>query len=265
MPTASLLLELCSFRLSSSGSRDSRICEVSPSPYSSGGSAPPLAGLVVVGEFDLSGGLVVQRHIGDVGVERLAHPLADQLDQRVEVELRGERLPDAVHRRELGHPLARLVDETGVVERDAEAAGERGQQPLVGLARRRASGRRSGARSRRSRGRRRRAGRRAPTSPAPRSAHRVAVRSRHLRRDLVDQQRLARLDHVLAEADQRDRLLVETLAPLDHVREAREARWPRRRPRCSRPERRRPPAACRRRGRRSPACRARRRSPPGRC
>ena len=131
---------------------------------------PALTVLVVVGELDLSGGHVVQRHIRDVGIERLAHPLSDQLDQRVEIELRSECLPDAVDRRELGHALPGLVHEPSVVERDAQAAGKRRQQALIRLARMRASGPRSGARSRRSRDRRRRAGRRAPSGSDRRSA-----------------------------------------------------------------------------------------------
>ena len=71
---------------------------------------PALPALVVVGEVDPPGRPVVQRDVGDVGLERLAHLLADELDQRVEVELRRERLADAVHRCELGHALARLLD-----------------------------------------------------------------------------------------------------------------------------------------------------------
>ena len=76
----------------------------------------------------------MQRDVRDVGLERLAHALADELDQRVELELCRERLADAVHGRELGHALARLVDEPRVVERDAQAAGQRRQEPLVVLA-----------------------------------------------------------------------------------------------------------------------------------
>ena len=70
---------------------------------------PALPALVVVGEVDPARRPVVERDVGDVGLERLAHLLADELDQRVEVELRRERLADAVDRRELGHALARLV------------------------------------------------------------------------------------------------------------------------------------------------------------
>jgi hypothetical protein len=44
--------------------------------------------------------------------------------------------PTAVHRPELGDPLARLVDQLCVLERDAEAARDRGEQLLVRLAER---------------------------------------------------------------------------------------------------------------------------------
>ena len=104
-----------------------------PSPYSMRRLGPALAALVVVGELDLPGGLVVQGDVGDVGVEGLAHLLADELDQRVEVELRRERLADAVHRRQLADALARLLHEPRVLERDGEAARQRRQEPLVVL------------------------------------------------------------------------------------------------------------------------------------
>ena len=209
----------CSFRLSTSGSRDRRICDVSPSPYGHGRLGPTLAVLVVVGELDLSGGLVVQRHIGDVGLERLAHPLSDQLDQRVEIELRRERLADAVDRCELGHALPGLVHEPRVVERDAQAARERRQQALVrfgegvrpvGVLERDDAGR---ATADDERDEERRADRLAAQDI------RVAVPLGHLRRDLVEHQRLPRLHHVLAKADQRDRVLVQPLTALDDVGE----------------------------------------------
>ena len=98
-----------------------------------GGGCRPVARLVVVGELDPPRALVVQRHIGDVGVERLAHLFADQLDQRAEIELRSECLPDAVDGRQLGHALPGLVHEPSVVERHRQAAGERRQQALIRL------------------------------------------------------------------------------------------------------------------------------------
>ena len=197
-----------------------------------GGLRPMLAVLVVVGELDLSGGHVVQRHIRDVGLERLSHPLSDQLDQRVEIELRRECLPDAVDRRELGHALPGLVHEPSVVERDAHAAGERRQQALVGIGE---GVRPVGVLERDDAGRATADDERNEERRADRIAAqhvRVAVPLRHLRRHLVEHQRLARLHHVLAKADQRDRILVQPLTALDHVREERASGSPRRRPRC---------------------------------
>ena len=57
----------------------------------------------------------MQSDIGDVGVERLADAIADEPDQGIEVEMGGKRLADAVHGRQLGNPLARLMDELGVL------------------------------------------------------------------------------------------------------------------------------------------------------
>ena len=73
----------------------------------------------------------MQGDVGDVRVERLPHPLADEVDQSVEVELGRERLADAVDRPELGDTLPGLVDQLGVLECDAEAAGD-GRQGAAG-------------------------------------------------------------------------------------------------------------------------------------
>ena len=188
-----------------------------PSPYSHRRLGPALAALPVVGELDPPGGFVVEGDVGDVGVERLAHVLADELDQPVEVELRRERLADAVHRRELADALARLLHEAGVLERDAEAAGHRRQELLVGLvegvlaidvlerdhARPPCRPRRAGRTGRTSASRR-------PRSAAVPLGLGVEV--------LGDQQRLARLEHVLREPGQRSRLRLQPLAALDQVR-----------------------------------------------
>ena len=56
--------------------------------------------------------------------------VADDVVDRLRVELAGDRRLDAVDQRELGVPLPRLVDESRVLERDAEAAGERDEQAL---------------------------------------------------------------------------------------------------------------------------------------
>ena len=76
----------------------------------------------------------MQRHVGDVGLERLADALADELDQGVELELRRERLADAVHGGQLGHALARLVDSRALSSATLRLPGERRQEPLVVLA-----------------------------------------------------------------------------------------------------------------------------------
>ena len=65
-------------------------------------------------------------------ISRIA--LADELDDRLEVELRGERLADLVDERQLGGALVglgqqtlRLVEQAGVLEGDAHARRERRQ------------------------------------------------------------------------------------------------------------------------------------------
>ena len=75
------------------------------------------------------------------GAEHFAQLVADEVDDRLEVELGGDALLDAVDDGELGGALLalleqplRLVEEPRVLERDAHAVGERLQQPDVGLA-----------------------------------------------------------------------------------------------------------------------------------
>ena len=89
--------------------------------------------LDVIREPDDVLGLVLEGHERDVGREGLAHLLADQLEQRREVELRRDRLADPVDRVELRDTLARLVDQPRVLERDAEAGREGRQQPHVAV------------------------------------------------------------------------------------------------------------------------------------
>ena len=74
------------------------------------------------------------RDVDDLGVEDLLDLVADDVVDRLQLELAGERRLDAVDQRELGVALPGLVDEPRVLERDAEAAGERRQEPLVGVA-----------------------------------------------------------------------------------------------------------------------------------
>ena len=70
---------------------------------------PSLAGFAVIGKVDPPSCFVEQRHVDDVGVERLAHPLADELDQGLDIQLRRKGLRNAVHSRELGDALPRLL------------------------------------------------------------------------------------------------------------------------------------------------------------
>ena len=95
-----------------------------------------LPALAVVGEVDHVGRGVVEGDVDEVGVEDLTELVAEPLDQRVELELLGERLSDVVHDRELGRPLAGLLEQPGVLEPHVQAPGERGEQPDVGLAER---------------------------------------------------------------------------------------------------------------------------------
>ncbi len=67
--------------------------------------------------------------------------VADEIDDGLEIELRGHPLLDAVDDGELGRALLgflqqplRLVEQTRILERDAQAARERGQQSEVGVA-----------------------------------------------------------------------------------------------------------------------------------
>ncbi len=83
-------------------------------------------------------GAVEQRDIGDRRVEEVAHLVADKLDEAVLVELRGERLGDAVDGDQFGGALAdlvlALVDDqvgVGVVERDGGVGGEVFEQAEV--------------------------------------------------------------------------------------------------------------------------------------
>ena len=64
-------------------------------------------------------------------MEHAAHLFADELDQRVEVELAGEGVANTVDRLELGGPSVGLLEETlrfleqpGVVEGDAHVRGK---------------------------------------------------------------------------------------------------------------------------------------------
>ena len=75
--------------------------------------------------------------------EHLAQLVADQVDDRLEVELGRHPFLDAVDQRQLGRALLgllqqslRLVEEARVLQRHAHAGRDRGQQPHLGLAER---------------------------------------------------------------------------------------------------------------------------------
>ncbi len=161
---------------------------------------PTDAALGVVRELDPVRLGVVHRDVHQVGREGVAHQVADEVVHPVEVELGGHGLADLVDGRQLRHALAGLVDQAGVLERDAQAGGQRGQDADVGVGERvlavevleRDDAGRLAADEQ---GRPRRRLRRLALDRA-----RLSELDRPLRGPLVDQQRLAGLDHVLADA-----------------------------------------------------------------
>ncbi len=88
---------------------------------------------VLIGKVDHAGAPVEQRHVGDVGVEHAADLVADERDQRIDVELVGELLRHGVHRRELGRALlglgeqARVLDGHGRLQRESDEELELGR------------------------------------------------------------------------------------------------------------------------------------------
>ena len=91
----------------------------------------------VVRERDQVRGRVVERDEDRLYGEHLPHPFADELDDRVELELARQRLADLVDHRELGRPLVRvrqqplgLVEQARVRERGAHRGCQRAEQAL---------------------------------------------------------------------------------------------------------------------------------------
>ena len=87
-------------------------------------------------------GLLVIPGDAEIGsIENFAQLVADQVDNRLKVQLRSEPLLDRVDDRELGGTLLglleqalRLIEETRVLECDAHARGNRRDQAHLGLA-----------------------------------------------------------------------------------------------------------------------------------
>ncbi len=63
----------------------------------------------------------------------LLDPVADQVIHRLGVEVLREASLNVVDERQLGVPLPRLFEQAGVLERNAQAPGERREQSDVGL------------------------------------------------------------------------------------------------------------------------------------
>ncbi len=173
------------------------------------------------GEAEKSRRLVVGRDADCLRVVHLLDLVADHLVDRLRVELGGDRGLHAVDQGELCVPPPRLVDQPGVLQRHAETGGERRQESLI----RAAEGMRAVQVLERDHtgcdptDHERYEQRRARRFAAEDEGIAVAL-GLELRSAVVDHQRLTRVHHVLAEADQRDRLVRETRAPLDGVREA---------------------------------------------
>ena len=104
------------------------------------------AALDRVREVQQAGGLVEDGDVDDLRVEDFLELVADEVVDRLRIELTGDRRLHAVDERELRVSLAGLVDELCVVERDSQAAGDRRQQPLSLTRRTRARGRGCGSR-----------------------------------------------------------------------------------------------------------------------
>ena len=73
-------------------------------------------------------GPIQDRDVDDLGVEDLLDPVADEVVGRLQPELLREPALYIIDERELGVALARLLEQPRVLERDGQAAGERGQQ-----------------------------------------------------------------------------------------------------------------------------------------
>ncbi len=95
---------------------------------------------VLVREFDRSGARVEKRHVGDIRLEHAANLLADEVEQRRDVELAGELLRHLVDGRKLGGALLRLGEEPRVLDGDGGLQREPDEEVELGLVERLAGG-----------------------------------------------------------------------------------------------------------------------------
>jgi hypothetical protein len=92
------------------------------------------AALDLIHEPQQSRGLVVNSDVGGLRVEDLVKLLADDVVDRLGVELAGDRVLDAIDQRQLGIPLTRLVDEAARSRaRTLRLPASVTRQALVGL------------------------------------------------------------------------------------------------------------------------------------
>ena len=110
------------------------------------------AALDRVREVDQARRLVVDADVDDLGVEDLLDLVADDVVDRLQLELAGERRLDAVDQRELGVPLPGLLDRAGAGERRADVLADEREQVAVRARRTGAPPCRTGRRGRRSSG-----------------------------------------------------------------------------------------------------------------
>src|SRR5207247_3530382 len=87
-----------------------------------------------VGEADLPARSIDYADVDDLCVEDLLDPIADQVVHRLHLEVLREAALHVVDEGELGVPLPGLLEQPGVLEGDAQAAGERRQQTHVRVA-----------------------------------------------------------------------------------------------------------------------------------
>src|SRR6185295_6766616 len=84
-------------------------------------------------ELDLVDRIVIQADEHVRCADDLGEAASDQLDDRVEVELLGERAADLVDQRQLGIALAELRRGARSLERRRDVLGDEGQELLIGL------------------------------------------------------------------------------------------------------------------------------------